>query len=229
MTVKPHFNAVVCWLLSALMTLAMPMPLLAEDNDSSVQKRLERGEVVVGLKDVGATKYVTAQVLINAPPDQVWPIMVNPFEFQGKISPRMKMVEVVADQSNRSVLKFTVDAILIPHFTYTVESLYGSNNNSQSIQFHRVDGMLKDFRGSWVMTPVASGGKTELTYCMYVDPGFPVPQWMIREAVKHELPKTLTALRKRVEITSQKPFVKEKRTILAAFMHIPHPKLYETK
>ena len=52
------------------------------------------------------------------------PNLVNPFEFQGKISPRMKTVEVMSDQVNRSVLKVTLDVLLIPHFNYIVESLY---------------------------------------------------------------------------------------------------------
>ena len=227
MSAKPHLSTVALRLIIVFMTLMLPVPLYAGNSDSlpSVQEQLERGDVVVGLKDVGATKYVTAQVLIDAPPDQVWPIMVNPFEFQGKIAPRMKTVEVVADQKNRSVLKFTIDAMLIPHFTYTVESLY---DNGASIQFHSVAGMLKDFRGSWIMTPV-TGGKTELTYCMYVDPGFPVPQWMVREAVKSELPKTLTALRERIQVISKQPAIKQHRTILAAFMRLPQQKQYETK
>lgn len=217
MSIKPHFDTIVPWLIVALVTLVLPGRLLASNSDNPVdiQEQLERGDVIIGLKDIGSTKYVTAQVLINAPPDQVWPIMVNPFEFQGKISPRMKTVEVVADQSNRSVLKFTVDAILIPQFTYTVESLYDSG---ASIQFHTVSGMLKDLRGSWVMTPSAGGDKTELTYCMYVDPGFFVPQWMIREAVKSELPKTLTALRDRIQAISIQPAIKKQHTILAALM-----------
>ena len=113
----------------------------------------------------------------------------------------------------------TIDAVLIPHFTYTVESLYDSG---ESIQFHSVGGMLKDFRGSWVMTPVSGGDKTELAYCMYLDPGFLVPQWMIREAVKSELPKTLIALRERVQTAPQQLAVKDHRTILAALISLPH-------
>ncbi len=186
---------------------------------NKVRNRLEHGEVVVDLRDIGNTKYVEGRVLINESPDKVWPIMVNPFEFQGKISPRMKAVEVMADQSNRSVLKVTLDVMLIPHFTYVVESLY---ENGQSIEFHRVGGMLKDFRGTWVMNPIDGGHKTELIYCMYIDPGFPVPQWIIREGVKNELPKTLMALRQRILAVSEHPSTKERRTILAAFLKLPH-------
>ncbi len=211
----------VTWVIILTVIMFAPLPLFGRNSSDagSIQERLERGEVVVSIKDVGNTKYVTGQVLINEPPDKVWPIMVNPFEFQGKITPRMKTVEVMADQANRSVLKVTLDVLLIPHFTYTVESLYQSG---ESVKFRRIGGMLKDFRGSWIMVPANGGSKTELTYCMYIDPGFLLPQWMIREGVKNELPKTLIALRQRVSAVSQHKAVKERRTILAAFMNLPH-------
>ena len=54
---------------------------------------------------------------------------------------------------------------------------------------------------------------------MHIDPGFPVPQWMIREAVKNELPQTLAALRQRVQTISQHHCARAEHTILAAGMN----------
>jgi len=198
----------------ALVVLSI-LPLSARNllAPSNLEERLQRGEVVVGLRDDGGTKYVTGSVLIDAPPDKVWPIMVNPFEFRRHISPRMREVEVVKDQVNFSILKVTLDVILIPHFTYVVESTY---DNGARVDFKRIGGILKDFRGSWQMCPTRGGNQTELTYCMYVDPGFPVPQWIIREGVKGELPRTLMALRKRVAAVCARSERMESRTILAA-------------
>jgi hypothetical protein len=184
----------------------------------TVQERLERGEVVVGLKEVGSSKFVTGTVLIAEPPERVWPIMVNPFEFQGKISPRMKEVEVVTDQADLSVLKVTLDVILIPHFTYVVESKY---ENGARVDFKRLGGVLKDFKGAWEVAPACGGTKTALTYSMYVDPGFPVPQWIVREGVKVELPRTLIALRKRVNGVCRNAEALEPHTILAASVNHP--------
>jgi len=162
----------------------------------AIEDRLERGEVVIEQQDSGRVKFVVGRILINEPPERVWPIMVNPFEFQGKISPRMKKVEVLLDKVDRSVLKVTLDVcFLIPQITYLVESDYEPN---QRIDFRRVGGCIKDFKGFWQMIPAAGGAKTELLYSMYIDPGFPVPQWIIREGIRGELPRTLTALRNRV-------------------------------
>ncbi len=124
-------------------------PLSAKSVDPSIdyQKRLADGEVIVGIKNQGPTRFVTGTILINKPPERVWPIMVNPFEFQGKISPRMKTVEVMVDRSNLSILKVTLDmSFFIPNFTYVVESNY---ENGEKILFHRIGGVLRDFKGAW--------------------------------------------------------------------------------
>jgi hypothetical protein len=203
---------------ATLLALLASMPLSARSVDPSIdyQRRLAAGEVIVGMKNDGSTRFVTGKVIINQPASRIWPIMVNPYEFQGRISPRMKNVEVMTDKLNLSVLKVTLDmSFLFPNFIYVVESRY---ENGERIDFHRVGGVLKDFKGSWEMTEIEPG-KTELTYSMYVDPGFFVPQWIVREGVKGELPRTLKALRKRVEAISNDSEHPEAHTILAANMH----------
>jgi hypothetical protein len=191
------------------------VPLFAQSSTTYLtdEERLQRGEVIVGMKEIGPSKFITGTVLINEPPERVWPIMVNPFEFLGKISPRMKQLEVVTDQAELSVLKVTLDVVLIPHFTYVVESKY---ENGARVSFRRISGILKDFKGAWEVSPAEGGSKTALTYSMYIDPGFPLPQWIVREGVKSELPRTLLALRTRVNAVYERAQALEPRTILAA-------------
>ncbi|MBX9941283.1 MAG: SRPBCC family protein [Candidatus Obscuribacterales bacterium] len=189
------------------------------------RKKLEKGEVVVGLKDVGSTKYVMGKIVIDQSPDKVWPIMVNPFEFRGRISPRVKNVEVMTDQSHLSVLRMTMDTNplpLLPQLSYTVESRYEQDEQGGRIEFRRVAGTLKDFRGCWEMSPTCGGTKTELTYSMYLDPGFFVPQWIVREGVKSELPRTLLALRKRIKAVYEEKARPESHNILAANISAHH-------
>jgi Polyketide cyclase / dehydrase and lipid transport len=96
-----------------------------------------------------------------------------------------------------------------------VESLY---KPGEKIEFHRADGeaqSLKDFNGSWEIRSLDNGTKSALTYSMYMDPGFFVPQWLIREGVKGELPRTLSAIKKRVDAVSAKREKLEPQTIAA--------------
>ena len=213
-------------LIFALVTIQLPCCAQNSNQLSTDQaKALARGEVVPGLKTEGSTRFVTGTILIDQPPDKIWPVITNPYEFLGRISPRMKGVEVMTDRVNMSIMKVTLDlSFLFPHFTYTVESNY---RNNERIDFHRVAGILRDFRGSWQVLPKASG-KTELSYSMYIDPGFPVPQWMIREGVRNELPKTLLAVKERVQALCRSEAMPESRTILAAAVHREHHKVIAT-
>jgi hypothetical protein len=186
------------------MSFAFAPGLNARSIDATVEaeQRLQRGEIVVGLKGEGETRLVTGTVLIDETPDKVWRVVVNPYEFRGKISPRMKDFQLLVDKRDRSVMRVNMDVLLVPHFNYVVESLY---KQGEKIEFHRMQGAeqsLRDFNGSWEIQPRANGTKTSLTYSMYMDPGFFVPQWLIREGVKSELPRTLSAIRKRVQAVS---------------------------
>jgi hypothetical protein len=186
-------------------------PMVAKEH--SDDKNNEEG-VVVGMKTDGDTKYVSASMIINEPPDKIWPIMANPYEFKGKIEPRMKKVEILLDKADMSVMKVTLDmTLLFPNFNYVVESRY---INNETIEFKRTGGSLREFKGSWHLAPADGGNKTELTYNIFIDPGFYLPQWIIREGVKGELPRTLAALRRRVLAVCQAKETAEPHTIMAS-------------
>lgn len=210
--------AVLAGLLSLLVSLITAPSLDARTVDAALetQQRLNRGEIVVGMKGTGDTKLVTGSVLIDESPDQVWQVVANPYEFCGKISSRMRNIQLMVDKHERSVMRVNMDVFLIPHFNYVVESNY---KVAERIEFHKVPGeaqSLKDFNGSWEIKPVENGTKSELTYSMYMDPGFFVPQWIIREGVKNELPRTLSLIKKRVDAIKTKREKLESQTIVAA-------------
>ncbi|HNB21687.1 MAG TPA: SRPBCC family protein [Candidatus Melainabacteria bacterium] len=205
--------------LALFLVLSALIPALAFKPPLTDAEKLAKGEVIVGLRNVGNTRYVTGTILLDQTPDQVWPVMVNPYEFQGKISPRMKTVDVMLDKEDQSIMKVTLDlGVFIPNFTYTVDSRYTRKDGL--IAFKRLGGTLKDFSGTWEMKPADNGNKTELTYSMFVDPGFFVPQWIMREGVKVELPTTLTALRKRLDNVYLHQNALEPKSILAARGHL---------
>ncbi len=203
--------------LAVLCVLPLARPAAGQAATADLRQRLNRGEVVVDQEAQGKTTFVVAKILLDAPPDKVWPIVGNPFEFEGKISPRLKRVDVLTDRGDLSVLKMNVYVcFLFPELTYTVESRYDTDHR---IDFRRVDGSLKDFRGFWAVEPCDQGRKTILTYSLYVDPGFPVPQWIIRQGEMGELPRTLIALRQRVQSVCTGRSCLESRSIQAAGGH----------
>jgi hypothetical protein len=175
---------------------------------------LDKGNIEVSLRKKEGINFVVGKVLINEPPQKVWPVITNPYEFLGKISPRMRQVNVLVDKTNYSLLKCCIHiGFFIPDINYVVASQYLP---VQRIFFKRVGGDLKDFRGMWDMEPSCDGAKTILVYSMYIDPGIPVPQWIIREGVKGELPRFLMAVRERVKSVYIDHKALESHTILAA-------------
>ncbi len=99
------------------------------------------------------------------------------------------------DRPDQTVMQCRVDMGFLPPIKYTVESKY---ENNRRILFRSTEGDLKDFRGMWEVEPSDGGKESLVTYSMYVQPGIPVPQWIVRQAIKSELPRTLKGLRDRV-------------------------------
>lgn len=152
--------------------------------------------VTVTYNTDGRVQYVVAKLKIPYTVEQVWPVMANPYEFEQKISPRFHNDEVLLDTDSLSVMSCHVNTVaFLPPIRYTVQSKY---EKRRRITFHSLSGDLKDFRGSWELDP-ADGGKSSLvTYSLFVQPNLPVPQWVVRHAVKAELPHVLKSLRERV-------------------------------
>jgi hypothetical protein len=152
--------------------------------------------VSVSSRRDGHLQYVVGRIKIPSPPDQVWGVMANPFEFEQKISPKFKTERIITDTPGISILSCQVNiGFLLPPIHYTVESRY---ENRRTISFHSISGDLKDFRGSWQLDPADGGKASYVTYSMYVQPNLPVPQWLVRYAVRSELPRTLEGIRDRV-------------------------------
>lgn len=180
----------------------------------NVESTLARGEVSISYRHEGDIQYVTGSIRIPHAAEKVWPILANPYEFEEKICPHFKMLEVLVDKPGMTLLKCQVDiGLFLPAVKYTVESRY---ENGQRISFKSKAGDLKDFRGYWEVIPVNDGRECDVTYSMYVVPGIPVPQWLVRQGVKIELPHTLTALRNRIHDVYESRNALVKRSLAAS-------------
>lgn len=153
--------------------------------------------VKVSHRKEGEIQYVVGQIRIEHPPEKVWPILANPFEFEEKISPKFKTVKLITDSADLSVASCRVEiGFLFPAIKYTAESRYEAG---RKITFRSIAGDLKDFRGTWELVPANGGKHCDVIYSMYVVPGIPVPQWLVRQGIKFELPHTLSGLKNRVD------------------------------
>ncbi len=204
---------------SSLGALATVPALTNEEIENRVQMtakdklNLEKGQVVVGFTQKGSSKYVLGRIVLDASPAQIWSVLANPYEFQNGIYSRMKDVQMLVDEPRHSIMRCKIAiGIIVPDIDAVVETDY---QPMERISFRRKEGSLKALDGGWKLTP-RDNGKTEVSYWMSIDPGVPVPGWLVNEGVKSDLPKTLVALRKRLNILRTAQGTLLTKTILAA-------------
>ena len=90
-----------------------------------------------------------------------------------------KEVEVKLDRQDRSVLKCVLEyCFILPKISYVVESKYIPLS---SVSFKSISGTLKDFEGLWQITPLNLGKETQVTFSMYIDPGIPIPAFIVSQ------------------------------------------------
>jgi hypothetical protein len=89
----------------------------------------------------------------------------------------------------------------VPKLTYVMRATY---DPPSKVSIERISGDLRTLRGSWELK--SDGDYTIAHYMVDLAPGFWVPNWIVRTALRKDLPKMLRALRSRAEATpSHKP------------------------
>lgn len=66
------------------------------------------------------------------------------------------------------------------------------------IDVHRVSGPIAKLDGSWWLLP-QDNGRILLVYELALDPGMPIPRFLVRATLKRDLPKVVQAIRERAE------------------------------
>jgi ribosome-associated toxin RatA of RatAB toxin-antitoxin module len=167
------------------------------DLSESQLLQLKSGAVLVDVKqaDELSKGMVEATILIDAPAESIWQIMVNCHEIPAFV-PGVKACQVLAAGENWEIIRHEVKWIwFLPRLSYVFRAVYQHN---RQIDFDEIEGDLREMKGSWRLTPLNETGQTIVRYSVYLDPGFFVPQWVVRRSLKVDLPAMLTALRTEV-------------------------------
>lgn len=118
------------------------------------------------------------------------------FETYPEWNPNIKKVEIKKTDSEGLATEvwMEVDARLRV-VTYTLG--YDYSDAPDSFSWRLVDGDVKELEGSYAFDEFED--VTEVTYEMKVDPGFPIPKLLKRQAEKQIVRSALEDLKKRVE------------------------------
>jgi hypothetical protein len=105
-----------------------------------------------------------------------------------------QVVDTAPDGSWQLIRQVLDYSWYVPKLTYVLRDTY---YYPEHILIERDSGDLRTIKASWYLE--ADGEFTVLRYSLEVTPGFWVPRWLVRIAVKHDLPKMLRTLRTRAE------------------------------
>lgn len=170
--------------LSALVLSSYAHALSPTKFNPTEWKRLQKGEVLIS-EDKGKKRKVIARVLVKRPVQQIWPVLSDPKKmFSG--DPRIKKVHVLEEPTpSRDLVSYAmVISPLMPRLEYVTQIDYTKPNN---VHFKRISGNLKDFESDCSLQPL-DNNQTLATYTMYVDFGMFVPQFVIRQFIKNDMP-----------------------------------------
>jgi hypothetical protein len=134
---------------------------------------------------------------VDAPPAAIWKIL-KACEIAPEYVPNVvscKKVEEV-DGGRAELFVQTIKPIF---FLPTFEHVFRLDYTPYArIDVHRVSGPIAYMEGSWWLLPQDSG-RILLVYEVSVDPGLPIPRFLVRATMKRDLPKIMQAVRERAE------------------------------
>jgi len=167
-------------------------------DDPAAAQRLAQGQIIQRSSSEGKDARIQAAVRIDAPPQAVWATLKDCAHAPSFI-PGLKRCQRLAAAPDGSweIIEHVVKySWLMP----TIHSIFRADYHApRRIDFRRVGGDLKSEQGTWSLEPGDAGASTLVEYDVAIDPGFWIPQTVIKHTLRKELPEVLAALRARVE------------------------------
>jgi hypothetical protein len=153
--------------------------------------------VVTDRSERALTVTVKLATEIDAAPAAIWEVLkaceVAP-EYVPHVVSCRKLEELAGGRADLFVQ--TVKPIFfVPSFEHVFRLDYTPYTR---IDVNRVSGPIAAMKGTWWLLPQVNG-RVLLIYELALDPGMPIPRFMVRATLKRDLPKVLSAVRERAE------------------------------
>jgi len=169
------------------------------------QESAQHGDIDIAVTlDAGEQSgSASASVRIHARREVVWSLITSCTEALRMIPglTACEVMETAPDGSWQRIRQVMNYSWYAPKLTYEIRAFY---DEPSRVAIERISGDLALLRGSWELR--SDGDDTVAHYSVHLVPGFWVPRWMERAALRRDLPKMLRALRTRAEfVQNQKP------------------------
>jgi hypothetical protein len=178
--------------------IALPFAAVAAVPASLAQDAAQHSdiEVRVFLDPAEQSGNAKATVRIHARREVVWSLITSCPESVALVPGLVacEVLETAPDRSWQRIRHVMNYSWFVPKLTYEIRASY---DQPSRVSIERISGDLRILRGSWVLN--SDGDYTLAHYAVDLAPGFWVPQWIVRSALRDDLPKMLRALRSRAE------------------------------
>ena len=145
-----------------------------------------------------AMREVSVQVLPSA-----FMQVLTDFEAYPDYLPHMRSARVLSDEGDAWEVAFSLT--LIRRLDYTLRLVRTTaDEGRQRLEWTMVQGVFRENRGSWTLSPTETGG-TRALYELDVAIGMYVPRSILNSLVTTGLDETLDAFRTRAETTAPGP------------------------
>ena len=188
---------------------------------NTVRKLMEKGQVlIIDEKPGGGLELVTAGILIDAPPNKVYDLLLQ-YDKYHEYMPSTAECKVVKDEGNTKDVYYRIEfkfSVLSWKVEYTLHQMYIPD---KEIRWHLLDSKeskIKATHGAYQLFP-APGGKTAIFYSVFSD--MKSISWLIKKTFEAEPSMELSvnasscvmvlkALKSRVEDPTYSPNLKKK-------------------
>jgi ribosome-associated toxin RatA of RatAB toxin-antitoxin module len=134
---------------------------------------------------------------VDAPATAIWEVLTA-CEISPEYVPNVQSCRLLEhlDGGRADLFVQTIKPIFfLPTFEHVFRLDYTPHTR---IDVNRVSGPIAHMKGSWWLLP-QDNGRILLVYELALDPGFPIPRFLVRNTLKHDLPRIVEAVRERAE------------------------------
>lgn len=185
-----------------VLAVAAPAAHAAPDRaamDAAPESAQGEMQLQVTLDEAGQSGAASATVRVHASREVIWPLITSCAE-ELKIVPGLvgcTVAETSADGSSQIIRHVLDYSWYVPRLRYDVRATYV---RPVRVNIERISGDFLRLKGSWTLE--SDGEFTWAHYSVDLAPGFWVPNWLVRVALKRDLPKMLRSLRARAEASA---------------------------
>ena len=154
-------------------------------------------QIFVERSDRPLTAEVKLAAEIDAPATAIWDVLkaceIAP-EYVPNVQSCKKLEEL--DGGRAELFVQTIKPVFfLPTFEHEFRLDYTPYSR---IDVNRVSGPIAHMQGTWWLLP-EDNGRILLVYELALDPGMPIPRFLVRATLKRDLPKVIAAVRERAE------------------------------